>query len=238
MQTDSEEARPPNSTQPAAALRLTHLSLSFSPTIKVLTDVNLTIQPGQHVALVGRSGSGKTSLLAIIGGLLQPSAGRVETLGEPVNEMNEDELATLRREKIGIVFQHFHLLDTMTALENTALPLELAGSRQATARAKEMLDAVGLADRMEHLPAQLSGGERQRVAIARAFITAPPLVLADEPTGNLDDSTSEEVLQVLLGIGKQHNTTMLFVTHNNTILSRFDEIWKMQDGAVQPLPPA
>lgn len=218
------------------AIHLSDLSLTFPPDVEVLKGLNLTIARGKHVALIGRSGSGKTSLLAIISGLLKPGGGRVETLGHPVHEMNEDQLATLRRDNIGVVFQHFHLLETMTALENTMLPLELAGDRNARHKAKEMLDAVGLAARMTHFPSQLSGGERQRVAIARAFVSAPPLLLADEPTGNLDDDTSEQVLQMLLTIGREKNTTMLFVTHNNTILERFDEVWEMRGGVL--LPPA
>lgn len=217
------------------AIRLSNLSLSFPPAVEVLKDVNLTIGRGRHAALVGRSGSGKTSLLAIIGGLLRPSGGRVETLGQPVAELNEDRLATLRRDSIGVVFQHFHLLETMTALENTALPLELGGHEDARPRAEAMLEAVGLRERMSHFPAQLSGGERQRVAIARAFVSTPPLLLADEPTGNLDDATSEQVLKMLLDIGRQHNTTMLFVTHNSTILDRFDEVWEMKNGALHAL---
>lgn len=216
----------------APAIRLCGVSLTFPPAVEVLEDVNLSVARGRHVALIGRSGSGKTSLLGIICGLLKPSGGQVETLGAAVHEMNEDELATLRRDSIGVVFQHFHLLETMTALENTALPLELAGHTNARAKAQEMLEAVGLGQRMGHFPGQLSGGERQRVAIARAFAPAPPLLLADEPTGNLDDATSEQVLQMLLAIGREHNTTMLFVTHNNAILERFDEVWEMRGGAL------
>nr|MCH9717587.1 ABC transporter ATP-binding protein [Gammaproteobacteria bacterium] len=187
------------------AIHLSHVALTFPPAVEVIKDVNLTIPRGRHVALIGRSGSGKTSLLAIIGGLLKPSGGQVQTLGQPINDLDEDQLALLRRDNIGVVFQHFHLLETMTALENTALPLELGGHPNALARAKEMLAAVGLTNRMSHFPAQLSGGEQQRVAIARAFVSTPPLLLADEPTGNLDDDTSEQVLHMLLDIGKQNN---------------------------------
>ena len=214
------------------AIHLSHLALTFPPQVEVLKDVNLTIARGQHVALIGRSGSGKTSLLALVSGLLKPSGGRVETLGQLLNDLDEDQLATLRRDNIGVVFQHFHLLETMTALENTALPLELAGRDDARAQAEEMLNAVGLANRLTHFPAQLSGGERQRVAIARAFVSAPPLLLADEPTGNLDDATSEQVLALLIDIGRQKNTTMLFVTHNSSILERFDQVWEMKNGAL------
>ena len=218
----------------APAIHLSSLSLSFPPAVEVLKNLNLTIARGRHVALIGRSGSGKTSLLAIISGLLKPTGGQVQTLGQPVHSMSEDDLATLRRDNIGVVFQHFHLLETMTALENTTLPLELAGDPNALAKAKEMLDAVGLSSRMTHFPSQLSGGERQRVAIARAFVSAPPLLLADEPTGNLDDDTSEQVLQMLLTIGREKNTTMLFVTHNNAILERFDEVWELKGGVLLP----
>ena len=223
-----------NADAAAAAIHLTDVTLTFPPDVEVLKGVNLSVARGRHAALIGRSGSGKTSLLGIISGLLKPSGGEVRTLGAPVHKLDEDALATLRRDSIGVVFQHFHLLETMTALENTALPLELAGHGSARAKAQEMLEAVGLGARMGHFPAQLSGGERQRVAIARAFAPAPPLLLADEPTGNLDDATSEQVLELLLAIGREHNTTMLFVTHNNAILQRFDEVWEMRDGALHP----
>ena len=213
------------------AVYLSNLSLSFG-SVHVLKNLNLRIEQGRHVALIGRSGAGKTSLLAIIGGLLKPTSGSAETLGNNIGNMNEDSLAALRRNKIGVVFQHFHLLETMTALENAALPLDLAGHRDSQKRAKELLDIIGLADRIKHFPSQLSGGERQRVAIARAFASSPPLLLADEPTGNLDDDTSDKVLETLFALGRERGTTMLFVTHNTALLPRFDDVWQMRDGGV------
>lgn len=221
---------------PPPAIHLSDLSLTFPPNVQVLKNLNLTVTRGRRVALIGRSGSGKTSLLAVIGGLLRPTSGAVRTLGQDATAMDEDALAALRRDNIGVVFQHFHLIDTMTAQENAALPLELAGEPNAQTRARAMLESVGLKDRTTHFPHMLSGGERQRVAIARAFISNPALILADEPTGNLDDATSDQVLTLLLDIGRQNNATMLFVTHNTAILSQFDEIWEMKNGAVHPRP--
>ena len=198
----------------------------------VLKKLNLTVNRGAHTALIGRSGAGKTSILAIIAGLLRPTDGYAMTLGHNVGNMSEDALADLRRLHIGVVFQHFHLLEAMTALENTALPLDLAGRPAAADNARELLEGVGLGDRLHHFPAQLSGGEKQRVAVARAFAHRPALLLADEPTGNLDDDTGTVVLDLLFSLARQHGTTVLFVTHNNAILPRFDQVWKMQDGGV------
>ena len=198
----------------------------------VLKNLDLTISVGETVALTGPSGAGKTSLLAIIAGLLPPSGGDVQILGRKLAGLDENELAAMRRTQIGIVFQHFHLLETMTALENTALPLQLIGEKDATARAKDSLTAVGLAHRLHHFPAQLSGGERQRTAIARAFAARPKLLLADEPTGNLDYDTGRSVLDLLLGMARESESTLLFVTHNNEILKRFDTVHVLRDGAL------
>lgn len=206
------------------------VALSFGVSVRVLHDLNLTVAAGESVALTGPSGAGKTSLLAVIAGLLRPDGGEVRTLGEDLNAMNEDRLAALRRDKIGVVFQHFHLLETMTALENTALPLELNGRADAAEEAAKSLAAVGLAARAGHFPSQLSGGERQRVAIARAFSARPQLLLADEPTGNLDYDTGREVLDLLLGAAREHRSTLLFVTHNNDILKRFDTVYTLRGG--------
>ncbi len=212
------------------AIHLTDICLSFSGNVHILKSLNLKIERGQHTALIGRSGAGKTSLLAIISGLLQPNSGQIVTMGQHLNVMDEDQLAQLRREKIGVVFQHFHLLSTMTALENVALPLEINRIDNAAEQATAMLNAVGLQERLHHFPAQLSGGEQQRVAIARAFAANPQLILADEPTGNLDDETSEQVLETLLQLSKKNNTTLLFVTHNTSILNRFNSVLEMIDG--------
>ena len=200
--------------------------------MRVFHNLSAAIRPGETTALTGPSGAGKTSLLAIIAGLLRPSEGEAETLGQPVSTMSEDALAELRRSQIGIVFQHFHLLDTMTALENVALPLQLANAASSTDRAKESLAAVGLAARLSHFPSQLSGGERQRVAIARAFVAHPKLLLADEPTGNLDYDTGQAVLETLLTLAQEHRTTMVFVTHNQDILRHFDSVLSLRDGGL------
>lgn len=196
----------------------------------MLKNLNLTVANGETVAMTGPSGAGKTSLLAIIAGLLRPTQGKANTLGRDVSTLDENTLADLRRTQIGIVFQHFHLLETMTALENVILPLELAGITKPAARAKESLAAVGLSPRLTHFPSQLSGGERQRVAIARAFALHPPLLLADEPTGNLDYDTGKFVLDTLLGLVREYSTTLVFVTHNNEILKQFDTIHTLKNG--------
>lgn len=196
----------------------------------MLTGLDLELRRGEKTALVGPSGSGKTTLLAIVAGLLRPTAGDAETLGERLNDLSEDELARLRRENIGVVFQHFHLLETMTALENAALPLELAGRADAEERAAAVLTSVGLGARLRHFPSQLSGGERQRLAIARAFAPSPKMILADEPTGNLDGETAQRALNTLFDMLEQSGATMLFVTHNRALLPRFDRALEMRDG--------
>lgn len=215
------------------AVELSDLSLSFGD-VHVLKNINLRLERGARAALVGRSGAGKTSLLAIIAGLLKPTGGRAVTLGQDITAMDEDALARLRRRSIGVVFQHFHLLETMTALENAALPLELAQRPDAQREARAMLDAVGMSARLTHFPSQLSGGERQRVAIARAFAARPPLLLADEPTGNLDDDTGDAVLETLFQLARERETSILFVTHNTAILPRFNRVWRIKNGAIEP----
>ena len=217
------------------AVRLSDVALSYGAgagATRVLAGLDLDLARGERTALVGPSGSGKTTLLAIVAGLLRPTSGVAETLGERLNDMNEDELARLRRENIGVVFQHFHLLETMTALENAALPLELAGRADAMERAGGILDAVGLGARLRHFPSQLSGGERQRLAIARAFAPLPKLILADEPTGNLDGDTAARALATLFEMLEKTGATMLFVTHNRALLPRFDRALEMRGGKV------
>ena len=217
----------------APAVRLSDVALSYgegAAATRVLWGLDLELRKGERTALVGPSGSGKTTLLAIVAGLLRPTAGQAETLGARLNEMDEDGLARLRRENIGVVFQHFHLLETMTALENAALPLELAGRADAESRAEEILNSVGLGARLGHFPSQLSGGERQRLAIARAFAPAPRLILADEPTGNLDGETAARALETLFGMLEKTGATMLFVTHNRALLPRFDRALEVREG--------
>ena len=209
------------------------MNFSFGA-VSVLSGLNFTAKRGEAAALIGPSGAGKTSLLALVAGLLRPVSGEVEVLGQSLAGLDEDALATMRREKIGVVFQHFHLLETMTALENAALPLQLLGDDNAFDRAAESLRAVGLAERTSHFPAQLSGGERQRTAIARAFVARPQLLLADEPTGNLDYDSGQAVLDLLLGMARDHQSTLLFVTHNQDILKRFDSVHVLRGGALHP----
>lgn len=211
------------------AARLSGVSLSFGDSVHVLQDANLSVSAGETAALTGPSGAGKTSLLAIVGGLLRPTGGTVEVFGKNIGALGEEQRAELRRDNIGVVFQHFHLLETMTALENTALPLELAGRADASDAAAAALVAVGLSHRMRHFPSQLSGGEQQRAAIARAFAVRPKLLLADEPTGNLDQDTGREVLDMLFAEAKRSQTAMLFVTHNDSILHKFDSAYSLRD---------
>ena len=210
------------------------MNFSFGA-VSVLSGLNFAAKRGEAAALIGPSGAGKTSLLALVAGLLRPVSGEVEVLGQSLAGLDEDALATMRREKIGVVFQHFHLLETMTALENAALPLQLLGDDNAFDRAAESLRAVGLAERTSHFPAQLSGGERQRTAIARAFVARPQLLLADEPTGNLDYDSGQAVLDLLLGMARDHQSTLLFVTHNQDILKRFDSVHVLRGGALHPV---
>ena len=182
------------------------------------------------MAVVGPSGSGKSTMMAVIGGLEQATSGRVTVAGRDLKAMDEDELAAFRRGHVGIVFQAFHLVPTMTALENVALPLELAGDENAFDRAREALGEVGLAERLEHFPAQLSGGEQQRVALARAMIGNPSLLLADEPTGNLDTTTGDEVVDLMFAHAAEAGASLILITHNDALSARCDRTVHMQDG--------
>jgi putative ABC transport system ATP-binding protein len=211
-----------------------HLTLPASAgPVNILRGIDLDIDPGEAVGLVGPSGSGKTSLLMVLAGLERPSAGRVTLAGQDLGRMDEDGLARLRRREVGIVFQAFHLIATMTALENVAVPLELAGAADAMERAAESLRAVGLGHRLSHLPGQLSGGEQQRVALARAFAPRPALLLADEPTGNLDSATGAAVMDLLFALREQRGGTLLLITHDPALAARCSRIVTMQDGTMQ-----
>ena len=187
---------------------------------------------GETVGLIGPSGSGKTSLLMIIAGLERPTAGRVAVAGEDHSALDEDGLAAFRGRSIGVVFQNFHLVPAMTALENVALPLDLAGAPGAFARAKELLAAVGLSRRLTHYPAQLSGGEQQRVALARAFVAEPALLLADEPTGNLDGATGAAVIELLFDLHRRRRTTLLLITHDPALADRCARTIELKDGRI------
>ena len=194
--------------------------------------VDLTIDEGEAVGIVGPSGSGKTSLLMVLAGLEQATGGSVLVAGQELTKLGEDALARFRRDTIGIVFQSFHLIPTMTALENVSVPLELAGVRDAAARAAASLDAVGLSHRLTHLPGQLSGGEQQRVALARAFAPRPRVLLADEPTGNLDVATGRMVMDLLFGMKDTTGTTLLLITHDPALADRCDRRIRIADGRV------
>ncbi|WP_421316036.1 ABC transporter ATP-binding protein [Aeromonas veronii] len=188
--------------------------------LTILEGIDLQVNSGETVALVGASGSGKSTLLGLLAGLDLPSEGDIEILGKSLGELDEEGRARLRAEQIGFVFQSFLLLPTMTALENVMLPAELRGERDCEPRARELLAAVGLGERLHHLPPRLSGGEQQRVAIARAFMTRPSLLLADEPTGNLDSKTGEKVIELLFELNRKHGTTLVVVTHDHQLAER------------------
>ncbi len=219
-------------------LRLT-VPASAGP-VHILAGVTLDVQGGEAVGIVGPSGSGKTSLLMVLAGLEQATSGTVRVAGQDLTAMNEDALARFRRQTIGIVFQAFHLIPTMTALENVSVPLELAGVRDAADRAADSLRKVGLGHRLTHLPGQLSGGEQQRVALARAFAPRPRLLLADEPTGNLDHATGRAVMDLLFGMQEELGTTLLLITHDPALAARCTRRIRIADGRVMtddPLPP-
>jgi putative ABC transport system ATP-binding protein len=207
-----------------------HYTLPAGQRIEVLRHIDLHIAAGQSVAVAGPSGSGKTSMLLLLAGLERPAAGSVAIDGVRLDTLDSDALADLRRDRIGIVFQSFHLLPSLTALDNTALPLQIAGRADALARAREMLARVGLAERATHYPAQLSGGEQQRVAIARALVHGPRLLLADEPTGNLDDGTAASVRELLFALNRDSGATLLLVTHDLDFAARCDRVLKLHDG--------
>jgi putative ABC transport system ATP-binding protein len=220
---------------PNPLVQVRNLQLTVPSTagpVNILRGIDLDIAAGEAVGIIGPSGSGKTSLLMVLAGLERATAGKVVLAGQTVTGMDEDALARLRRATIGIVFQAFHLIPTMTALENVAVPLELAGVRDAMARATMALDAVGLVHRLTHLPGQLSGGEQQRVALARAFAPQPRLLLADEPTGNLDQATGDAVMDLLFRLRAETGTTLLLITHDPHLAARCTRRVHLADGRV------
>ncbi len=200
--------------------------------VDILKGISLTIPPGQFVAIVGASGSGKSTLLGLLAGLDSPSAGEIFLDGVPIHNLAESELARVRGRKIGFVFQSYQLIQTLTALENVLLPYELNVEGNGLKKARQMLDEVGLKERMDHYPVQLSGGEQQRVALARAFVAEPPIVMADEPTGNLDSANGKLVLDLLLERNRRAGTTLVLVTHDPEIASRADRKIVLRDGVV------
>jgi putative ABC transport system ATP-binding protein len=219
---------------PAVAMRGVDLSLGRGAArVHILQDVSLTITKGEAVGIVGPSGSGKSTMLMVMAGLERPDKGEVEIDGVRLGAMNEDALARFRGQRIGIVFQSFHLIPTMSALENVAAPLEIAGALDATARARAELEEVGLGDRLGHYPAQLSGGEQQRVALARALCPRPSLLIADEPTGNLDEATGSAIVDLIFDLPARRGATLALVTHDAALAARCDRMIAMRSGKVE-----
>jgi putative ABC transport system ATP-binding protein len=200
--------------------------------LTILARVTLDVERGSAVAVIGPSGSGKSTLLGLIAGLDAPTSGTILVGGVDVTRLGESALARFRRETIGYVFQSYHLIPTLTAAENVAVPLELAGERGAATRARALLEQVGLGDRAHHYPAQLSGGEQQRVALARAVALDPPLLLADEPTGNLDSATGGAIIELLFALNRERGSTLLLVTHDDALADRVDRVVSLRDGRV------
>jgi putative ABC transport system ATP-binding protein len=214
-------------------IKITDLRMSYPVehgSLDVLSGVNMTIGDGETVAIVGPSGSGKTTLLILLAGLEAPSSGSIELDGQVLSALDRDSLADIRRDKLGIVFQSFHLVPTLTALGNVSLPLEIAGRHGARDKARKLLRRVGLADRENHYPSQLSGGEQQRVALARALVHSPGLVLADEPTGNLDVQTGAQIIEMLFELNAESGSTMILVTHDNEVARRCQRVFRVTDG--------
>ncbi|SHK88257.1 putative ABC transport system ATP-binding protein [Roseovarius marisflavi] len=217
-------------------LSLTDATLSLEGNaglVQILHGISLDVHRGETVGLIGPSGSGKSSLLMLMGGLERATSGKVMALDHDLSAMNEDQLARLRRDNFGIVFQSFHLIPTMTAIENVATPLELANQPDAQERAAQELEAVGLHTRSGHYPSQLSGGEQQRVALARAAAPRPAIILADEPTGNLDSSTGAAIIDLLFDLRDRHDATLVLVTHDPDLAARCDRVITLRDGRIE-----
>lgn len=225
----------PTSALPVLALTDARLTLAGNAgPVEILKGITLAVRKGETVGLIGPSGSGKSSLLMLMGGLERATGGQVLALGQDLTTMDEDALARFRRGNMGVVFQSFHLIPTMTALENVALPLELAGSGDAFDRAEAELTAVGLGARMHHYPSQMSGGEQQRVALARAAAPRPAILLADEPTGNLDGANGQAIMDLLFGLRDRHGATLVLVTHAPELAARCDRVIRLADGRLAP----
>ena len=222
---------------PAAMIRLAGIELKLASAagqVNILRGLDLEVAAGETVGIIGPSGSGKSTMMMIIAGLERPSAGKVEVGGQDLTALNEDQLARFRRARIGIVFQAFHLIPTMTALENVAVPLEFAGRADAFESARAALAAVGLDHRLAHYPGQLSGGEQQRVALARAFAVEPSLLLADEPTGNLDGETGRQVIELMFDLAGRRGTTLMLITHDPALAGRCRRLVRLLDGRILP----
>jgi putative ABC transport system ATP-binding protein len=224
-----------DSVNDAAMIRLSDVKLKLASAageVNILRGLNLDVGQGETVGVVGPSGSGKSTMMMIVAGLERPSAGRVEVAGQELTALGEDALARFRRRHVGIVFQAFHLIPTMTALENVAVPLEFAGREDAFERAKASLFAVGLQHRLTHYPGQLSGGEQQRVALARAFAVEPSLLLADEPTGNLDGETGRQVIDLMFDMAARYSSTLMLITHDPALAGRCRRLVRLVDGRI------
>ncbi len=220
-------------TPAAVSLKDVHLTLpSRAGDVDILRGIDLSVRPGEAVGIVGPSGSGKTTLLMVIAGLERASRGEVTVAGQSLSGKSEDELAAFRRDNVGIVFQSFHLIPTMTALENVAVPLEFRGTPNAMEIARDKLGRVGLGHRLTHYPGQLSGGEQQRVAIARALASGARIIIADEPTGNLDHVTGEQIIKLLFDLRGQDGASLLLVTHDSTLAARCDRVAEVLDGRI------
>jgi len=216
-------------------LELSNISKTYKSgdrDLTVLKEINFSVSKGQSVSIVGPSGSGKTTLLGLCAGLDNPSTGTIVLAAENISDKSENEKAVLRNMKVGFIFQNFQLIPTLTALENVMIPLELQGDNRAKNRAVELLDRVGLADRMNHFPSQMSGGEQQRVSIARAFCNAPEILFADEPTGNLDEVTGQKIESLLFNINKEQNTTLVIVTHDLELAAKTDRMIRLKGGQI------
>jgi len=219
----------------AKILNVQNLKKSYtsgSKNLNVLENISFDIEEKETFAIVGPSGSGKTTLFGLCAGLDQPDSGNIELCGTMINELNEDQRAQLRNQKVGFVFQDFQLIPTLTALENVAVPLELRADKSAMKTGKELLEKVGLGDRFDHYPSQLSGGEQQRVALARAFSTQPDILFADEPTGNLDEETGKKVIELLIELNRESGTTLVIVTHDMELAKKTQRILKLKGGRV------
>lgn len=219
----------------AKILNVSNLKKSYSSgsgSLTVLDDISFSIEEGETFAIVGPSGSGKTTLLGLSAGLDRPDSGNIELCGVEISTLNEDERALLRNRKVGFIFQDFQLLPTLTAQENVAVPLELQGAKNAAEKAKNLLEKVGLSDRMHHYPSQLSGGEQQRVALARAFSNTPSILFADEPTGELDEATGQKIIQLLFDLNKEAGTTLVIITHDMELARKTQKILRLKGGKI------
>jgi putative ABC transport system ATP-binding protein len=233
MNDTSQGAPQPAAVNVAIALSGVNLSLGRGPArVHILKDVDLAIARGEAIGLVGPSGSGKSTLLMVMAGLERPDTGTVTVVGQDLSALDEDGLARFRGRNVGIVFQSFHLIPTMTALENVAVPLEFAGVADALARAERELGAVGLADRLGHYPVELSGGEQQRVALARALAPDPAILVADEPTGNLDETTGKQIIELLFAGHRERGTTLVLVTHDPALAVHCNRVVRLRSGRI------